>query len=143
MSQHVSCCTALHCTGWVLCTAAVDEVDLWLLGTSFSKTCICRSEAQEVCCLGCLQEPLNLYRAAMSGIRKHLVRHVYDGTADMSFVSEATINKGSGVIGPANDRFEHLTCFAGGMFVLGECIHSAFAWHCCCRPLQLGISYWL
>jgi hypothetical protein len=67
-----------------------------------------------------LQVPLNLYKSSMQGVRKHLVRHIYDGTAEMSFVSEATVNQGSGVIGPTNDRFEHLTCFAGGMFVLGE-----------------------
>ena len=56
----------------------------------------------------------------MQGVRKHLVRHISDGTAEMSFVSEATVSQASGVINPTNDRFEHLTCFAGGMLVLGE-----------------------
>jgi hypothetical protein len=56
----------------------------------------------------------------MVGVRKYLIRHIYDGTANMSIVSEAQGNSWSGDIGDTNDRFEHLTCFAGGMFVLGE-----------------------
>lgn len=55
----------------------------------------------------------------MAGTRKHLVRHAYDGTAELSFVSEASVQS-TGVISGTNDRFEHLTCFAGGMFVLGN-----------------------
>lgn len=68
-----------------------------------------------------VQVPLMLYKEAMKGVRKHLVRHIYDGRDEMSFVSEATADQATGVVFPANDRFEHLTCFAGGMFVLGEC----------------------
>ncbi|WIA40463.1 hypothetical protein OEZ86_013819 [Tetradesmus obliquus] len=69
---------------------------------------------------GTQQLPLELYNSSMQGVRKHLVRHIWDGTAEMSFVSEATVSQASGVINPTNDRFEHLTCFAGGMFVLGK-----------------------
>lgn len=61
-----------------------------------------------------------LYKAAMHGMRRHLVRHVFDGTAEMSFVSEAAANKADGTVAATTDRFEHLTCFAGGMLVLGE-----------------------
>lgn len=53
-------------------------------------------------------------------MRKYLVRHIYDGHAEGSMVSEARADQGSGAIGDTNNRFEHLTCFAGGMFVLGE-----------------------
>jgi hypothetical protein len=56
----------------------------------------------------------------MAGMRKYLVRDVFDGRADMSIVSEATGNVATGTIGHTNDRFEHLTCFVGGMLVLGE-----------------------
>jgi Glycosyl hydrolase family 47 len=66
-----------------------------------------------------VQVPLELYRQAMRGVRRHLVRHFWDGTADASFVSEATANQNTGQVEPTNDRFEHLTCFAGGMFLLG------------------------
>lgn len=67
-----------------------------------------------------LQVPIMLYKEAMQGVRKHLIRHMYDGTAHMSFVSEATANQATGQVSATNDRFEHLTCFAGGMFILGE-----------------------
>jgi hypothetical protein len=66
-----------------------------------------------------LQVPLQLYKEAMVGVRKFLLRHIYDGTAHMSFVSEARGNSYTDISG-TNDRFEHLTCFAGGMFLLGE-----------------------
>lgn len=66
-----------------------------------------------------LQVPLQLYKEAMVGVRKFLLRHIYDGTAHMSFVSEARGNSYND-ISATNDRFEHLTCFAGGMFLLGE-----------------------
>lgn len=71
--------------------------------------------------MGPLQVPLQLYKESMGGVRKYLVRHVWDGTADASIVSEARADVNSGVIYDTNNRFEHLTCFAGGMFVLGEC----------------------
>ncbi|WIA16245.1 hypothetical protein OEZ85_012956 [Tetradesmus obliquus] len=63
--------------------------------------------------------PLQLYKEAMVGVRKFLLRHIYDGTAHMSFVSEARGNSYND-ISATNDRFEHLTCFAGGMFLLGR-----------------------
>eukprot|EP00775_Hariotina_reticulata_P013796 gene13796-13917_t len=66
------------------------------------------------------QVPLQLYKEAMVGVRKYLIRHIFDGTANMSIVSEAQGNSWAGTIGDTNDRFEHLTCFAGGMFVLGK-----------------------
>lgn len=66
-----------------------------------------------------LQVPVMLYKDAMQGVRTHLIRHIYDGTSDMSFVSEAKADLHSGQVSAANDKFEHLTCFAGGMFVLG------------------------
>jgi hypothetical protein len=66
-----------------------------------------------------LQVPLELYKSSMRGVRKYLVRHVWDGHADASVVSEARLDQNSGVIYDTNNRFEHLTCFAGGMFVLG------------------------
>lgn len=62
-----------------------------------------------------------LYKEAMKGVREHLLRHIYDGTDNMTFVSETTADPHTGVVLAANDRFEHLTCFAGGMFVLGKC----------------------
>jgi hypothetical protein len=68
-----------------------------------------------------LQVPLELYKSSMNGVRKYLVRHVWDGHEESSIVSEARADTNSGVIGDTNNRFEHLTCFAGGMFVLGEC----------------------
>ena len=61
-----------------------------------------------------------LYKEAMKGVRKHLVRHIYDGTNEMSFVSEAHADIHTGMVSAVSDRFEHLTCFAGGMLVLGE-----------------------
>lgn len=67
-----------------------------------------------------LQEPLGLYKSSMTGARKHLAHHAHDGSDSFTFLSEATVNKGSGVIGSLNDKFEHLTCFAGAMFVLGK-----------------------
>lgn len=57
----------------------------------------------------------------MAGVRKYLVRHVWDGQEESSIVSEAKADIMRGTIGDTNNRFEHLTCFAGGMFVLGEC----------------------
>jgi hypothetical protein len=67
-----------------------------------------------------LQVPLQLYKESMVGVRKYLLRHIFDGVANMSFVSEAR-GVGGFQISATNDRFEHLTCFAGGMFLLGEC----------------------
>jgi hypothetical protein len=67
-----------------------------------------------------LQVPLELYKSSMKGVRKYLVRHVWDGHEESSIVSEARADPNSGSIGETSNRFEHLTCFAGGMFVLGE-----------------------
>jgi hypothetical protein len=75
-------------------------------------------------CAAALQVPLQLYKESMVGVRKYLLRHIYDGVANMSFVSEAR-GTGSFQISETNDRFEHLTCFAGGMFLLGECRRGA------------------
>eukprot|EP00878_Enallax_costatus_P037919 GHUV01043020.1.p1 GENE.GHUV01043020.1~~GHUV01043020.1.p1 ORF type:complete len:120 (+),score=6.58 GHUV01043020.1:156-515(+) len=75
-----------------------------------------------------------LYKEAMKGVRKHLVRHIYDGTDEMSFVSEATADIHFGTVSAANDRFEHLTCFAGGMFVLGK-----YSW---CIAARLAYIFW-
>jgi hypothetical protein len=80
--------------------------------------CCATYNSLSVCAAHVLQVPLQLYKEAMVGVRKYLLRHIYDGTAHMSFVSEAHSNGNS--VGPTNDRFEHLTCFAGGMFLLGE-----------------------
>ncbi|KAF6255992.1 glycoside hydrolase [Scenedesmus sp. NREL 46B-D3] len=63
--------------------------------------------------------PLQLYKESMVGVRKHLLRHIFDGTSNMSFVSEAR-GISPNDISATNDRFEHLTCFAGGMFLLGR-----------------------
>jgi hypothetical protein len=68
---------------------------------------------------GALQVPLQLYKESMVGVRKYLLRHIFDGVANMSFVSEAR-GEGEGHVSATNDHFEHLTCFAGGMFLLGE-----------------------
>lgn len=65
------------------------------------------------------QVPRKLYEDSMKGVRQYLVRHVWDGDADMSIVTEAHADVNTGVIFETNNRFEHLTCFAGGMFVLG------------------------
>jgi hypothetical protein len=67
-----------------------------------------------------LQVPLELYKSSMNGVRKYLVRHIWDGQEESSIVSEAKADTNSGVIGDTNNRFEHLTCFAGGMFILGK-----------------------
>lgn len=67
-----------------------------------------------------LQVPLELYKSSMKGVRKYLVRHVWDGHEESSIVSEARADPNSGNIGETTNRFEHLTCFAGGMFVLGK-----------------------
>jgi hypothetical protein len=48
------------------------------------------------------------------------VREFSDGDADMAFVSEAMGNFNDGTVQNPNDHFEHLTCFVGGMLVLGE-----------------------
>lgn len=45
---------------------------------------------------------------------------MFDGNANMSVVSEATADFRSGAVGDTNDRFEHLTCFVGGMLLLGR-----------------------
>ncbi|KIY95119.1 hypothetical protein MNEG_12846 [Monoraphidium neglectum] len=50
----------------------------------------------------------------------YLVRDFWDGTADMSFVSEAMGDFNLGTVQATNDHFEHLTCFVGGMLILGE-----------------------
>ena len=52
--------------------------------------------------------------------RRYLVRDFTDGTAAMAFVTEAMGDFGQGTVQPTNDHFEHLTCFVGGMLVLGE-----------------------
>jgi hypothetical protein len=72
-----------------------------------------------------VQVPRLLYEESMKGVRKYLVRHVWDGDADMSIVTEARADMNSGVVFDTNNRFEHLTCFAGGMFVLGGCAFCA------------------
>ncbi|KAI8462830.1 MAG: glycoside hydrolase [Monoraphidium minutum] len=64
--------------------------------------------------------PLRLYVDAMKGMRKYLVRDFSDGAADMSFVSEAMGDFNAGSVQATNDHFEHLTCFVGGMLVLGK-----------------------
>jgi hypothetical protein len=74
----------------------------------------------ETVCLLLLQVPLELYKSSMSGVRKYLVRHVWDGQEESSIVSEAKADVLRNTIGETSNRFEHLTCFAGGMFVLGE-----------------------
>jgi len=43
-----------------------------------------------------------------------------DGVADMSFVSEAMGDFNRKIVQNVNDHFEHLTCFVGGMLLLGE-----------------------
>lgn len=48
------------------------------------------------------------------------MRDFTDGTAEMSFVSEANGDFNSHTVQNTNDHFEHLTCFVGGMLVLGE-----------------------
>lgn len=53
-------------------------------------------------------------------LARHLVRHFTDGATDMAFVSEAQADLASKRIDGVNDRFEHLTCFVGGMLVLGK-----------------------
>jgi hypothetical protein len=83
------------------------------------------------CCGPCThQVPRLLYEESMKGVRKYLVRHVWDGAADMSIVTEARADTNTGMIFDTNNRFEHLTCFAGGMFILGECLRSACARGC-------------
>lgn len=49
------------------------------------------------------------------------MRDVSDATGALrvSFVSEATADAGSGAVRATNDHFEHLTCFVGGLLVLG------------------------
>lgn len=79
-----------------------------------------------------LQVPLELYKSSMNGVRKYLVRHVWDGQEESSIVSEAKADTNSGVIGDTNNRFEHLTCFAGGMFILGGCCFVR-----CCTVVRL------
>ncbi len=51
---------------------------------------------------------------------RYLVRDITDGTAEMSFVSEAMGDFNRGTVQNVNDHFEHLTCFVGGMLLLGE-----------------------
>lgn len=69
-----------------------------------------------------VQVPLELYKSSMAGVRKYLVRHVWDGQEEASIVSEAKADIMRGTIGDTSNRFEHLTCFAGGMFILGGCV---------------------
>lgn len=69
-----------------------------------------------------VQVPLELYKSSMAGVRKYLVRHVWDGQEESSIVSEAKADIMRGTIGDTSNRFEHLTCFAGGMFILGGCV---------------------
>lgn len=103
-------------TGSVL----VNSLNAQLTRCSFVAVWYAFSQPVCVCRLPCPQVPLQLYIESMKGVRKYLVRHVWDGTAEGSIVSEARADMQSGVIGDTNNRFEHLTCFAGGMFVLGE-----------------------
>lgn len=42
-----------------------------------------------------------------------------DGSAVMSIVSESSANFDSNWVPNTNDHFEHLTCFVGGLLVLG------------------------
>ncbi|GBF88105.1 endoplasmic reticulum mannosyl-oligosaccharide 1,2-alpha-mannosidase [Raphidocelis subcapitata] len=64
--------------------------------------------------------PLLLYQEAMVGMRRYLVRDVSTGGDPMSFVTEAAGDFGAGTVAAPDDRFEHLTCFVGGMLVLGQ-----------------------
>jgi hypothetical protein len=64
--------------------------------------------------------PLFARFAAASPFLRYLVRDFWDGTADMSFVSEAMGDFNLGTVQATNDHFEHLTCFVGGMLILGE-----------------------
>ena len=63
-----------------------------------------------------------LYKDAVRGMRKHLVRHHFDGEYEAAFVSEAYGRRVGELrlVDETNDNFEHLTCFVGGMLVLGE-----------------------
>lgn len=64
---------------------------------------------------------------------RYLVRDFSDGAADMSFVSEAMADFNTGRVQNANDHFEHLTCFVGGMLILGERLGAGFTPRLSCR----------
>ena len=53
-------------------------------------------------------------------MRRHLVRVASDAGGPLAYVSEAYADISTGTVGAVNNEFEHLTCFAGGMLVLGE-----------------------